>query len=998
MTLSSATQSSPTSSGVSSIRCGTDWSNANTYCNKACSNNGDCPSGMSCFAALSTTCTAPATGSPTVSGSSETTTSQVSTTRCGVNWSDANTYCNKACTNDGDCLSGMGCYASLSPTCLAPVSAGTGSSAPTATPSTVIRCGTDWANANSFCNPSCKNNGDCPDGMSCFADVAAVCTTPTAMSTAPTALATPFAYRPFTTPGVIGYWPNWAPYSRPQNNIDKIDLNWPDGSIKSSDSFQDKTKCRNKYPNLLTSIAVGGWSLSRYFSSVVANETLTRTFAKNIHNYMDLNGFDGLDIDYEYPGGGASCNVVSPDDAKNTVRFLQILRAELGADRLISFATAVTPDHYVQNGVNYVTEYAKYVSYFGLMSYDMYSTSSTAPYSDFNSALNLPGPSVEWMVAAGVSKSQIVTGVPFYGHSWSVGSKGQYNGVFQACDKTGQDPANATPCDVRPGDYLDATPSCDTCNPKSCAFTGVWFYFNLRGFSGTQRNAPLSGGSLTVSNGWTRQYIDWAEAPTLYNPSFLPTDSNGANVTSSPFPVYVSYEDQQSIYAKSKWSRANGLAGVMVWELSQDYEQELLSAMKAGWSGGAMPSSGANSSSTPTSTVTTSASATASSGSLSISVSTSAGSSIPLMSPTGSASSVVGSSVSPSLATGSSSVPSISTSGSSASASSASGTLSATYRGGLTGSNIPSSWQPSASPTVSPTISPSSQPSTNDASTSTWYYGSSGVSASTASSPASPSPSTSPTVTGGSSSVVSTATDSSAGSALASSSSAATNSVSSPATSIGASSAVPSSATGSPSAVTSSSSIVASSSPTSVPSTVYGGSSVASTGVTAAGAPSSVVVNSDTAGLSSSGIWSSSTAGATSSGVVTTFSSSYGGSTTSLVGSSAPSLVSQSSPSSASSISTPASKPTTAPSPTSFAGTVSSIGNTSAGPSAVSYGSSPTPVTTSAVAGDSTSTSQRTYGGNPVPTSTSAVARVSTQSPGASYGGAPNVKGGKPCA
>ncbi|KAI9365482.1 glycoside hydrolase superfamily [Zopfochytrium polystomum] len=569
-------------------------------------------------------------------------------TRCGSTWSDANTYCNPTCANDGDCPSGMGCYDLVATTCTAPNSAG---STPTATPTSAVRCGTDWSNANSFCNPTCKNNGDCPDGMSCFADVAIACATPSATTTGQTAPPTPFAYRPFTTPGVIGYWPNWAPYSRPQNNIDKLDLNGvsivvysflnlnADGSIKSSDSFQDKTyvplmnqQVRNKYPNLLTSIAVGGWSLSRYFSSVVANETLTRTFAKNIHNYMDLNGFDGLDIDYEYPGGGASCNVVSPDDAKNTVRFLQILRAELGADRLISFATAVTPDHYVQNGVNYVTEYAKYVSYFGLMSYDMYSTSSTAPYSDFNSALNLPGPSdpqqpaankpsastssgVEWMVAAGVSKSQIVTGVPFYGHSWSVGSKGQYNGVFQACDKTGQDPANATPCDVRPGDYLDATPSCDTCNPKSCAFTGVWFYFNLRGFSGTQRNAPLSGGSLTVSNGWTRQYIDWAEAPTLYNPSFLPTDSNGANVTSSPFPAYVSYEDQQSIYAKSKWSRANGLAGVMVWELSQDYEQELLSAMKAGWSGAAMPSSAPNPVTTPTSTTVQTSSTNSVSGS-----------------------------------------------------------------------------------------------------------------------------------------------------------------------------------------------------------------------------------------------------------------------------------------------------------------------------------------------------------------------------------------------
>ncbi|KAI9365487.1 glycoside hydrolase superfamily [Zopfochytrium polystomum] len=492
--------------------------------------------------------------------------------------------------------------------------------------SSTTRCGTDWSNANSFCNPPCKSNGDCPDGMSCFADLAASCTTPT--TSAPSALptpATPFAYRPFKTAGVIGYWPNWAPYSRPQNAIDKLNLDGvsivvysflnllADGSIKSSDSFQDSTyiptmnkQVRDKYPNLLTSIAVGGWSLSRYFSIVAANETLTRTFAKNIHAYMDSNGFDGLDIDYEYPGGGAPCNAVNPNDVTNMVRFFKILREELGPDRLISFAISVTTDRYVSGGVNYLSEYAKYLSYIGLMSYDMYTTSLTAPYSDVHSALFLPGPSdpqrpaantplastamgVESMLSAGVTPSQIVIGVPFYGHSWSVVAQGDSNGVFQACAKPGQNPANATACPVRPGDYLDAVPTCDFCDPTSCSHTGVWFYFNMRANAGTQRNAPLAAKPLEAGNGWTREFVRWAQSPTLYNPAFLPTDSTGKNVTAEPYPAYISYDDQQSIYVKSLWAKLHGLAGVMVWELSQDYQEELLSAMKAGWTGSAPP-------------------------------------------------------------------------------------------------------------------------------------------------------------------------------------------------------------------------------------------------------------------------------------------------------------------------------------------------------------------------------------------------------------------------
>ncbi|KAI9353238.1 glycoside hydrolase superfamily [Zopfochytrium polystomum] len=438
------------------------------------------------------------------------------------------------------------------------------------------------------------------------------------------AAATSFGYRPFTKPGVIAYYANWAPYSRPQNNVDKLDLEGvsvmiysflnlkADGSVESSDSASDATnvpllnkQVRNKYPSLLTSIAVGGWSLSRYFSTVAADETLTRAFATNIHAYMDQNGFDGVDIDYEYPGGGASCNVVNANDRQNMVRFFRILREELGSDRLISFAISVNPSQYFSDGVNYLTQYAQYVSYFGVMSYDIYLT-SISPYADFNSPLGLPGgndnqrpakngpgfsisTNIEAIIGAGVSPSKLVAGLAFYGHSWSVVSKGSANGLFQACDKPGQDTSSASPCPIQPGDYLDATPSCDPCVPSSCSHTGSWSYLNLRGNSGTQRGAPLTGGPTSAGNGWSRQYVDWAASPTLFNPSFQATDANGANVAgSSPCSAFISYDDPVSIGFKSAWAKNAGLGGVMAWEVSQDFQNELLTAMKSGWADGSV--------------------------------------------------------------------------------------------------------------------------------------------------------------------------------------------------------------------------------------------------------------------------------------------------------------------------------------------------------------------------------------------------------------------------
>ncbi|KAI9365341.1 glycoside hydrolase superfamily [Zopfochytrium polystomum] len=211
---------------------------------------------------------------------------------------------------------------------------------------------------------------------------------------------TAVAYRPFKQPGVIGYWPNWGPYCRPQNSIDKIDLNGvsvvsyaflnilANGTVASSDSWADSTWI----PTTLK-IAVGGWSLSRYFSDVAASSTATAAFVNNIHVYMDANGFDGW-----------WCS-------------LQLV--------------LVNAQRYIKNGVNYLTKYAPFLSYIGVMGFDMYTTSSANPYSDIHTALDVPPPNdpqrpknnlpnfatataIAQMISDGVPLEKLVLGVAFY--------------------------------------------------------------------------------------------------------------------------------------------------------------------------------------------------------------------------------------------------------------------------------------------------------------------------------------------------------------------------------------------------------------------------------------------------------------------------------------------------------------------------------------------------------------------------------------------------------
>ncbi|KAI9353773.1 glycoside hydrolase superfamily [Obelidium mucronatum] len=358
--------------------------------------------------------------------------------------------------------------------------------------------------------------------------------------------------RPYSgTPGIIGYWAQWAPYTRPQTRIDLLDLTnfsvinyaflnaLSDGSLKSFDDWADflhitrlTGTARVKYPNLRTVISVGGWSGSVHFSNIAKSATATANFVKNIKKYLSDNGFDGLDLDWEYPsGGGLSCNAA--------------LRAELGNDIILSIATSPDVNRYVVNGVNYLPAIAEQLSYIQVMTYDFYG-SCNQPRTERSG--QSPDPSKDY-VDIGIPKSKLVPGVGFYGRSWNVANNTN-NGLYQHCTSGGYDANDLSkPCNnpVIQGDVLDdpwQSPCTGSAPDAQKSRSTVWMYHNLRGDTAGVRQqvgAPLANGALTGSNGWT---------PNLH---FLRRSRN-------------------PIEAKTAWAKSNGFPGIMAWEIDQDYK------------------------------------------------------------------------------------------------------------------------------------------------------------------------------------------------------------------------------------------------------------------------------------------------------------------------------------------------------------------------------------------------------------------------------------------
>ncbi|HSC80194.1 MAG TPA: glycosyl hydrolase family 18 protein [Chitinolyticbacter sp.] len=259
---------------------------------------------------------------------------------------------------------------------------------------------------------------------------------------------------------------NFADYSKSfgaDASVDGVADKW-DNPLRGN--FGQLKRLKAKYPNLKLFISLGGWSWSKWFSAASMTDAGRKQLVKScVDLYIKGNLpvsdgaggagaaaglFDGLDIDWEFPGvQGFGYNTVSPADKQNYTLLMKEFRAQLDA-----VAASTGKKYYLTVAIgagkdkvemSEPAEYSKSLDWINIMSYDYNGGWDAAGPTNFQSHLyNDPaGPqaglkpyyNTDWVVnallTAGVPAKKLIVGIPFYGRGWT-GVANVNNGLYQA--------------------------------------------------------------------------------------------------------------------------------------------------------------------------------------------------------------------------------------------------------------------------------------------------------------------------------------------------------------------------------------------------------------------------------------------------------------------------------------------------------------------------------------------------------------------------------------
>ncbi len=166
-------------------------------------------------------------------------------------------------------------------------------------------------------------------------------------------------------------------------------------------------------------LVVGGFgdALTDGFARLAADAGSRRALAANLAALLDAHGYDGVDLDWEYPADAA--------DRANLTALVAEVRAALGPDHSLSLAVPASAGLARWYDLRAL---APYVDWFGVMTYDLYAA-AWSEHAEHHAPLystEQPGRgatvSVDsaraYYMGRGVAAERLLIGLPFYGQRY----------------------------------------------------------------------------------------------------------------------------------------------------------------------------------------------------------------------------------------------------------------------------------------------------------------------------------------------------------------------------------------------------------------------------------------------------------------------------------------------------------------------------------------------------------------------------------------------------
>jgi chitinase len=343
-----------------------------------------------------------------------------------------------------------------------------------------------------------------------------------------------YAFGPVTAGGVCASADPWADWQTPFADALSVDGVGDVAGQPIAGNLNQLAELKKKNPKLRVLISLGGWSGSAYFSDAALTDASRKKLVSSCvdlwikGNLPELTAgvaagiFDGVDLDWEWPGSdGNAGNVIRPADKHNFTLLAAEFRAQL--DRLGRSThkhydlTAFLPAAPAKIDAGFeASKIFKYLDFGTVQGYDFHG--SWEAKTNQQSSLFVPrgapdnpdfsaDNAINKWVSGGAPRRQLVLGLPYYSQGWT--------GVT-----TGGDGRFATATGAAPGVFAAGTED----------------YKRVKNLTGFKLYRDFKAGNSWLFDGTT----------------------------------YWTYDDPAQILQKTFYIRAKGLGGAMMWSLDGD--------------------------------------------------------------------------------------------------------------------------------------------------------------------------------------------------------------------------------------------------------------------------------------------------------------------------------------------------------------------------------------------------------------------------------------------